>query len=63
MEKAEKSRKPRLNFTLAEEHKKYLETWADEEIRSLSSLLEVIVIKAIRKRQRDEGEAESELLL
>ncbi|MEM7727371.1 MAG: hypothetical protein AAF208_13535 [Cyanobacteria bacterium P01_A01_bin.45] len=43
------SKKPRLNFTLTEDNKKYIEQWAAKEKRSIANLLEIIVTEAIEK--------------
>ncbi|MEM7557157.1 MAG: hypothetical protein AAF378_24335 [Cyanobacteria bacterium P01_A01_bin.84] len=43
------SKKPRLNFTLTEENKSYIEQWAEKEKRSIANLLEIIVTEAIEK--------------
>jgi hypothetical protein len=46
------SKKPRLNFTLTEENKVYIEQWAEKEKRSIANLLEILVTEAIEKDKK-----------
>lgn len=43
--------KPRLNFTLNPERKPDLDAWAEEEGRTLSNLLERIVLDALARKK------------
>jgi uncharacterized protein (UPF0254 family) len=46
-----KTNKPRMNFTLGDEEKSFIDMWAEEEDRSVANLLERIVKDAIAKKK------------
>jgi len=41
---------PQINIRIKDEDKEYLERWADQEKRSLSNLINLILTKAIADR-------------
>lgn len=45
------TRRPRIMFTCSEETKQTLELWSEEEGRTVSNLVERIVIEAIAAKQ------------
>ncbi|BBD63430.1 hypothetical protein NIES2109_62800 (plasmid) [Nostoc sp. HK-01] len=45
------ARKPRIMFSCSEDTKEDLESWAEDEGRSISNLIERIVMDAIAKRK------------
>lgn len=46
------ARKPRIMFSCSEGTKEDLESWAEDEGRSISNLIERIVMDAIAKRKK-----------
>ncbi|MBD2168610.1 hypothetical protein H6G04_29975 [Calothrix membranacea FACHB-236] len=46
-----KNIKPRLNFTLDDDSKAFLDAWAQDEHRSTANLIELIVLEAIAKKK------------
>lgn len=47
------ARKPRIMFSCSEEVKAELESWAEDEARSVSNLVELIVMQAITTRNKN----------
>ncbi|WP_448603824.1 ribbon-helix-helix domain-containing protein [Thermoleptolyngbya sp.] len=47
--------KPKVMFVTDEETREYLETWAEEEGRSISNLVDRIVKAAIKQRKDEQG--------
>ncbi|NMG05511.1 hypothetical protein [Brasilonema sp. UFV-L1] len=54
-----KTNKPRLNFTLDEESKDFIEEWARQERRSVANLLEGIVLEAVSRKKQVNGSGHS----
>jgi hypothetical protein len=50
-----KANKPRMNFTLDEESKNFIEEWAKQERRSVANLLEGIVLEAVARKKQGGG--------
>jgi hypothetical protein len=44
--------KPRMNFALDENSKKFLEEWAVSEHRTVANLLELIVLQSISQKKQ-----------
>ena len=51
--------KPRMNFTLDEEDKNFIEEWAKQERRSIANLLEGIVLEAIARKKQVSGSGQT----
>jgi hypothetical protein len=45
--------KPRMAYTLDEETKQFLDTWAENERRSVSNLVEGIILEAVARKKQN----------
>jgi hypothetical protein len=44
----------RVTATVTEEIKEFLETWAEEEHRSISNLVAAVIIEAVKQKQQEQ---------